>query len=90
MRDADFSIVITSHNQAAFIREAVDSALGQRRAAKEVIVVDDASSDDSAALLEKYGGKIALVKLPVNRGACRRAECRGFQGKRNVSGFSGR
>ncbi len=69
MRDADFSIVITSHNQAAFIREAVDSALGQRRAAKEVIVVDDASSDHSAALLEKYGGKIALVTLPVNRGA---------------------
>jgi glycosyltransferase involved in cell wall biosynthesis len=70
MRDGDFSIVITSHNQAAFIREAVDSALGQRRAAKEVIVVDDASSDGSIALLEKYGGNIVLVKLPVNRGAC--------------------
>jgi glycosyltransferase involved in cell wall biosynthesis len=70
MNTSDFSIVVTSHNQSQFIREAVDSALGQRLAAKEVIVVDDASKDGSPALLEQYGDKIILLKLAENRGAC--------------------
>jgi glycosyltransferase involved in cell wall biosynthesis len=63
-----FSIIITSHNQSAFIREAVDSALAQTNQNREIIVVDDASKDDSPAVLKQYGDKILLAALQINQG----------------------
>jgi len=66
-----FSIVITCHNQAHIVRDAVDSALRQLHPNKEVIVVDDGSSDDSAAVLESYGEHIRLCRLKRNGGAAR-------------------
>jgi glycosyltransferase involved in cell wall biosynthesis len=68
---AVFSIIVTSHNQAGFIANAVDSALAQSYASKEVIVVDDASSDESPRVLEQYGEAIGLIKLEENAGASR-------------------
>ena len=64
-----FSIIITSHNQANFIRDAVDSALAQVHGSKEIIVVDDASSDGSPAILEEYVSTVRLIKLQNNVGA---------------------
>jgi GT2 family glycosyltransferase len=64
-----FSIVITCHNQAHIVRDAVDSALGQLHPNKEVIVVDDGSSDGSAAVLERYDERIRLCRLKQNAGA---------------------
>ncbi len=64
-----FSIIITSHNQANFIRDAVDSALAQLHGPKEIIVVDDASSDESQAILAEYSNTIRLIKLQNNVGA---------------------
>lgn len=69
MCSSHFSIVISSYNQAEFVREAVDSALGQRHPAKEIIVVDDGSTDGSQALLEGYGESISLITLGTNQGA---------------------
>jgi glycosyltransferase involved in cell wall biosynthesis len=69
MRASHFSVVISCYNQAAFICEAIDSALEQRHPAKEIIVVDDGSTDGSDALLERYGDKISLIRLRENRGA---------------------
>lgn len=66
-----FSVIITSHNQATFIRDAVDSAMAQGYAGKEIIVVDDASQDGSQSILEEYGGAIRLVKVENNVGASR-------------------
>jgi len=66
---ARFSIILTSHNQAKFIGNAVDSALAQTYASREVIVVDDASSDESAGILEQYKEAIQLIKLEKNVGA---------------------
>jgi len=66
-----FSIIITSHNQAQFIREAVESALAQTYRSREVIVVDDGSSDASLVVLEEFSDAIQLVKLEQNVGACR-------------------
>jgi len=65
-----FSIIVTSHNQRQFIRDAVDSALVARVADTEVIVVDDASSDGSLELLREYGDAIRLVCLDSHAGAC--------------------
>jgi len=67
----NFSVIITSHNQAQFIRDAVDSALAQTYSDKEIIVVDDASSDGSQSILEQYGDAIRLVKVEKNVGASR-------------------
>jgi glycosyltransferase involved in cell wall biosynthesis len=66
-----FSIVITCHNQARFIAQAVSSALSQTYSDKEVVVVDDASTDSSEEILDKYGSDIRLVKLQQNVGAAR-------------------
>jgi glycosyltransferase involved in cell wall biosynthesis len=69
VRAIQFSIIITSHNQSEYIREAVDSALSQHNVSKEIIVIDDSSCDGSQCILEKYGDRIKLVKLPENLGA---------------------
>ena len=63
-----FSIIITSHNQRGFIKDAVDSALSQRNAEFEVIVVDDGSTDGSQDVLRRYGNAIRLVCHETNQG----------------------
>jgi len=68
---AFFSIIITSHNQAGFIRNAVASAVAQGHNNREIIVVDDASSDGSQRILEEFGDAIRLTKLDQNVGASR-------------------
>jgi glycosyltransferase involved in cell wall biosynthesis len=64
-----FSIIITSYNQREFIKDAVDSALVQWTAEKEIIVVDDASTDGTQEILRQYGEAIRLVCLETNQGA---------------------
>jgi glycosyltransferase involved in cell wall biosynthesis len=66
---ARFSIIITSHNQATFIGNAVESALAQNYGSREVIVVDDASSDESVGILEQCRDAIQLITLNKNVGA---------------------
>src|ERR1700730_686966 len=63
-----FSIIITCHNQSAYIRDAVNSALEQGYLSKEIVVVDDASSDDSPKILKEYGNKIHLAAFQTNQG----------------------
>ncbi len=64
-----FSVVIACYNQGRFVRQAVESALGQQFSSKEVIVVDDCSSDRTAEVLRTFGDSIILAKLPRNAGA---------------------
>ncbi|MGD0695514.1 MAG: glycosyltransferase family 2 protein [Terriglobia bacterium] len=75
MPDIRFSIVITSYNQPEFIKDAVDSALVQRTAEKEIIVVDDASTEGTLQILRQYGDAIRLVPLETNQGACVARNC---------------
>ena len=63
------SIIITCHNQALFIKDAVNSALAQSYKACEVIAVDDASSDDSVDILKAFGDSLRLICVPKNIGA---------------------
>jgi glycosyltransferase involved in cell wall biosynthesis len=55
------SIVVTSYNYAAFLREAVDSALAQTYADVEVVVVDDGSTDGSREIITGYGDRVVAV-----------------------------
>jgi glycosyltransferase involved in cell wall biosynthesis len=64
-----FSVIITCHNQAIFIQDAVNSALAQQYKAREVIVVDDASSDGSVDVLKALGNSVRLISAPKNIGA---------------------
>jgi glycosyltransferase involved in cell wall biosynthesis len=63
-----FSIIITCHNQSAYIRDAVNSALQQGYESKEIVVVDDASSDASPQILKEYGDKIHFAAFQTNQG----------------------
>lgn len=55
------SVIIPTYNRERFVREAVDSALGQSAPPHEVIVVDDGSRDGTLAVLAEYGGAIRVV-----------------------------
>ncbi len=50
----NITVGITSYNQSALLREAIDSVLQQTRRPSEIIIVDDASTDDSSLLIESY------------------------------------
>lgn len=57
------SIVIPSYQHAAYIRDAVDSALAQT-VPVEVIVVDDGSTDDTVGRLASYDERVTVIRLP--------------------------
>src|SRR5262249_43318176 len=50
------SIVVTSYNHAAFLAEAIASALAQTHSDIEFIVVDDGSTDQSLAVASGFTG----------------------------------
>ena len=55
------SIIINNYNYDRFLKDAIDSALGQSHADTEVIVVDDGSTDDSRRIIGGYGSRIIPV-----------------------------
>jgi glycosyltransferase involved in cell wall biosynthesis len=56
------SVIIPTYNYARFVREAIDSALGQTLAPLEVIVVDDGSTDETPRILAEYGDRIRVIR----------------------------
>lgn len=62
------SIVVPSFNGARWLREALDSMLGQTYANVEIILCDDASTDDTPAVAAEYGDRIRYVRQPQNLG----------------------
>ena len=62
------SILIPCYNAERWIAQAVESALSQTFADKEVIVVDDGSSDGSLEVLKRFGGAIRLESGPNQGG----------------------
>lgn len=57
------SIVIPTYNHAAYLAEAIESALAQT-APVDVLVVDDGSTDDTAAVLARYGDAVRVLRVP--------------------------
>ena len=56
------SVVMPAYNVAWCIRSAVDSVLAQTYEARELIVVNDGSTDDTRAVLDRYRGRITVMR----------------------------
>ena len=61
MRTDSVSVVIPTYNSAAFVVDAVRSALSQSLQPHEVIVVDDGSKDNTQELLSPFADRIINV-----------------------------
>jgi glycosyltransferase involved in cell wall biosynthesis len=55
------TVLINNYNYAAYLADAVESALGQTHPNVEVVVVDDGSTDGSRELLGRWAGSIRTV-----------------------------
>jgi hypothetical protein len=55
-------IIIPAHNEAVFLKECLDSFIGQSHPPNELIVVDDNSSDDTFAIAQGYAQKHLWIK----------------------------
>jgi glycosyltransferase involved in cell wall biosynthesis len=55
------SVIINNYNYAAYLGDAINSALAQDYSQKEVIVVDDGSTDRSHDVIAAYGSRIAPI-----------------------------
>jgi glycosyltransferase involved in cell wall biosynthesis len=64
------SIIIPCYNNAAYVSEAIQSALDQSYRPCEVIVIDDYSTDDSWDVIQSFGDRILSRRRSTNSGAC--------------------
>lgn len=66
------SIIIPVYNAGKYLRECLDSVLGQTYNNVEIVAVNDGSTDDSKQILEEYASKHLNVKVfhTENRGVC--------------------
>lgn len=65
------TVLMAVYNAHTFLREALDSLLGQTMADWEAICVDDASTDDSMRILDEYAARdtrFQVVHLDHNQG----------------------
>jgi glycosyltransferase involved in cell wall biosynthesis len=65
----DVSVVMTAYNAEKFIKQAIESILGQVAIEFELIIIIDGSTDGTLDLVKKYiDERIKLIVNPVNRG----------------------
>lgn len=63
------SVIITTHNNEAFIAAAIQSVLAQQGGDAEIVVVDDASTDGTEqAVLSLGAPQVRYHRLPCNHG----------------------
>lgn len=58
-----FSIIVPVYNVKSFLRQCIDSILGQSCLNFEVILVDDGSTDGSSIICDEYANKYEKVKV---------------------------
>lgn len=75
------SVVIPNYNHARFLRQRIESVLGQTYRDIEVIILDDASTDDSLAVIEPFiaDPRVRLLRNERNSGSTFRQWNRGVR-----------
>jgi glycosyltransferase involved in cell wall biosynthesis len=63
-RDPLVTVVIPSYNCGRFLQETLESAFAQTYRHIEVLVIDDGSTDDSPAVLDRYAGRVRVLRQP--------------------------
>lgn len=67
-----------TYNGARFIREQLESILGQTRVPDEIVICDDGSADDTLGVaretLAGFSGRVQLVANPENLGFAKNFE----------------
>ena len=65
------SVIIPVYNAGKYLRECLDSVIGQTLQDIEIICVDDGSTDSSLSVLQKYAAKDTRLKIvaQANQGA---------------------
>lgn len=58
------TIIISCYNYERYVAAAIESALEQEYAHKEVLVIDDGSTDRSLEIAEQYGVSVQLLTQP--------------------------
>lgn len=69
------SVIVPVYNKEAYLRECVDSILGQTYKRIEVILVDDESTDGSGAVCDEYAQKQERVRAIHQKNAGPTAAC---------------
>jgi glycosyltransferase involved in cell wall biosynthesis len=64
------SVVIPTYNRATLLPRAVESALAQTVAPREILVVDDGSTDDTKAVCARWSAPVRYIATP-NGGVAR-------------------
>ena len=68
----DVTVLMPVYNGAPFIRQAIDSILGQTFREFKFVIIDDGSTDDSARIAESYlDPRIRLIRNDQNLGLSR-------------------
>ncbi len=65
------TVITACHNSERYLKECVDSVLGQTMTQWELFLIDDGSSDATPRLIEEYARRDARIKsfhFPDNRG----------------------
>lgn len=63
-RRAKISIIIPVWNGEKYLTEAIESALAQDYANKEIIVVNDGSTDSTQIIIDSFGSRIRSIHQP--------------------------
>ena len=63
------SAIVTTHNYARFLPDALDSVLGQSYGNLEIVVVDDGSTDDTADVVRRYADQAVRYVVRPQGGA---------------------
>lgn len=62
------SVVVPNFNGEAYLRECIDSVVGQNYPALELIMIDGGSSDKSVSIIESYGRAVNVFVSERDRG----------------------
>ena len=62
------SVVVTTYNGSAVLRECLESLLAQTRPFDEIVIVDDASPEDDQSFVRERFPSVRTLRLPRNLG----------------------